>query len=179
MFYRLILFESSLFLLAWILAWAMGIPWLGNGPWNWHGWVLGITSILPMISMYLWLLQSRWEPCREMRCMMKETVLPIFKHCSCLQLALLSGVAGISEEVLFRGLIQGGLQPGLGTPLAILISATLFGACHALSRFYFLLATLIGVYMSLLYLATDQLLSPIVAHAGYDFFVLMHYLKRP
>ncbi len=109
--------------------------------------------------------------------MMDEAVLPLFKDFTILQIALLSIAAGISEEVLFRAVIQGGLQSASGTPIAVAISALLFGLCHALTKFYFILATLMGVYLSLVWMSTSQLLSPMIAHALYDFIVLVWYLR--
>lgn len=108
---------------------------------------------------------------------MDEAVLPIFKGFSILQIASLSIVAGISEEVLFRAIIQGGLQSATGIPIAIAISAILFGICHALTKFYFILATIMGIYLSLVWMSTSQLLSPIITHAVYDFIVLVWYLR--
>ena len=118
-----------------------------------------------MLSMFFWLLQSKWEPNRKISQMMDEAVLPLFKDFTILQIALLSIAAGISEEVLFRAVIQGGLQSALGMPIAVAISALLFGVCHALTKFYFVLATLMGVYLSLDWMSTSQLLSPMIAHA--------------
>ena len=48
-----------------------------------------------------------------------------------------------------------------------------FGALHAASRTYFLLATLVGLYLGWLALAFDDLVAPIVVHAVYDFAALI------
>lgn len=40
-------------------------------------------------------------------------------------------VVGPVEELLFRGLLQGALERELGTPVAVLLSGTLYGAAHA------------------------------------------------
>ncbi|MDO3377495.1 CPBP family intramembrane glutamic endopeptidase [Geoalkalibacter halelectricus] len=72
--------------------------------------------------------------------------------------------AGISEELLFRGL----LQPGLG----ILAASLIFGALHALTWGYFILATLVGFFLGALFLATDNLLVPMAVHTLYDVFAL-------
>ena len=171
------IFEHTLLLVAWTLSWLFSIPLWGTGVWDWMGIVIGLTSILPMLSLFFWLLQSKWEPCREIRQMMDEAVLPLFKDFSILQIALLSIAAGISEEVLFRAVIQAGLQSAIGIPVAVAFSAILFGVCHALTKFYFILATIMGIYLSLVWMSTDQLLSPIITHAVYDFIVLIWYLR--
>jgi membrane protease YdiL (CAAX protease family) len=177
MFGKAMIFELTLLLVAWIVSWLFSIPLWGNGGWDKIGIIVGLTSILPMLSLFFWLLQSKWEPCQEIRQMMDEAVLPIFKGFSILQIASLSIVAGISEEVLFRAIIQGGLQSATGIPIAIAISAILFGICHALTKFYFILATIMGIYLSLVWMSTSQLLSPIITHAVYDFIVLVWYLR--
>lgn len=176
MFGKAMIFELTLLLVAWILSWFFSIPLWGEIVWDWMGVLVGLSSTLPMFSLFFWLLQSKWEPCQEIRQMMDEAVLPIFKDFSILQIALLSIAAGISEEVLFRAVIQGGLQSALGIPIAIMISSFLFGICHALTRFYLVLATIMGVYLSLVWMSTGQLLGPIITHTVYDFVVLIWYL---
>lgn len=177
MFLRIVFFESSLLLVAWVLGWLLGVPLIDIQAWNWKGLAVGFTSVLPLISMFFWLLQSRWEPCQNIRRIMDMVVRPMFEGFSVLQLLIISLVAGISEEILFRGVIQGGAQASMGVPAAILLSAVLFGACHALTPFYFVLATFMGAYMSLVWMATEQLSAPILTHAVYDFLVLVWYLK--
>lgn len=177
MFGKAIIFELMLLLLAWLSAWLFSIPLWGEDKWNWVGVAVGITSTLPMLSMFFLLMQSKWEPSRKIIQMMDEAVLPLFKDFTILQIAILSIAAGISEEVLFRAVIQGGLQSASGLPIAVVISALLFGVCHALTKFYFVLATLIGVYLSLVWISTSQLISPMIAHALYDFIVLVWYLR--
>ena len=105
-FRQVVLFEASLFLVAVVLAWIFAIPLRHHGAWNGEGLVIGLTSSLPMISMFFWLLQSKWQPSVRIREMMDTTILPIFKGFSTLQLGILACVAGISEEVLFRAVIQ-------------------------------------------------------------------------
>jgi len=177
MFLRIVFFESSLLLVAWVLGWLMGVPLFDVHTWNWKGFTVGLTSTLPLISMFFWLLQSQWEPCQNIRRIMDAVIRPMFQEFNILQLLIISLVAGISEEILFRGVIQGGAQASMGVPAAIVLSAVLFGACHALTPFYFVLATFMGAYMSVVWMATEQLLAPILTHAVYDFLVLVWYLK--
>jgi hypothetical protein len=48
------------------------------------------------------------------------------------------------------------------------IAALLFGVAHWLTMSYAVFATLIGVYLGILFLFTENLLAPIVTHALYD-----------
>jgi membrane protease YdiL (CAAX protease family) len=76
----------------------------------------------------------------------------------------ISLLAGFSEELLFRGV----LQPLWGIAAASII----FGALHAATSGYFLLATVMGFYMGGLFLYTGNLLVPMSVHALYDVFAL-------
>ncbi|MFH1723655.1 MAG: CPBP family intramembrane glutamic endopeptidase [Elusimicrobiota bacterium] len=85
--------------------------------------------------------------------------------------AALSIMAGASEELLFRGVLQA--KAGLW------ISALLFGAMHALSWAYFWMAAALGLYLGWVYELTGRnLLVPAFLHAGYDFAVLLLFRRR-
>jgi membrane protease YdiL (CAAX protease family) len=94
-------------------------------------------------------------------------------------LALLSLVAGIGEELLCRGVLQPVLGRWLGPAFGLAAASLLFGLLHPVSWLYIVLAGLLGAYLGFLYLATGNLLGPIVAHALYDFVVLVYIVRRP
>jgi uncharacterized protein len=73
-------------------------------------------------------------------------------------------LAGFSEELLFRGF----LQPLVGIAAASII----FGAMHAVTFGYFLLAGAMGFYLGWLFQSTGNLLVPMAVHALYDVFAL-------
>lgn len=76
----------------------------------------------------------------------------------------ISVLAGVSEELLFRGC----LQPLVG----IAVASVIFGALHAFTFSYFLLATAIGVYLGVLLQWSGNLFVPMAVHALYDIFAL-------
>ncbi len=88
--------------------------------------------------------------------------------------AVLFGLlAGIPEEILFRGAIQ----PVLG----LVITSTVFGALHALTRAYFVYALAAGLLLGELANWTGGLWAPIAAHTVIDvimFWVLMCAWRR-
>ena len=92
-------------------------------------------------------------------------------------LALLSALAGLGEEALFRGVLQSALGSAAGAGAGWLAAGVLFGAAHFVSRAYAVLATLFGLYLGGLYLWSGNLLVPAAAHAAYDFALLL-YLRR-
>ncbi len=101
----------------------------------------------------------------------------MFSGWSLSQLALISVVAGVAEEALFRGAIQGSLARGVGPKLALVIASVLFGAAHLITWTYAVMATVMGAYLGALWLWTGNLITPMVAHALYDFVALIYLLR--
>jgi membrane protease YdiL (CAAX protease family) len=101
----------------------------------------------------------------------------MFPQASLGQLAMVSILAGVGEELLFRGVIQTVI--GWWTPpiAALVITALLFGLLHALSKIYFVLATVIGLGLGWMTWYYHDLVGPMVAHSVYDFLALL-YLSR-
>jgi membrane protease YdiL (CAAX protease family) len=60
----------------------------------------------------------------------------------------------------------------------LLLASLLFGLLHPLTVMYFVLASLVGVYLGCWQLATDNLLVVIVAHALYDFVALVYLVGQ-
>ncbi|HEV3237849.1 MAG TPA: CPBP family intramembrane glutamic endopeptidase, partial [Gemmataceae bacterium] len=84
---------------------------------------------------------------------------------------------GIGEEMLFRGFTQAALATWLGIWWALVLASVLFGLLHAITLTYAVLASLAGAYLGLVWIATDNLLAVIVAHALYDFVALTYLLR--
>lgn len=82
--------------------------------------------------------------------------------------ALFGLLAGIPEEILFRGAVQ----PVLG----IVIAAAIFGAFHAINLAYFLYAAGAGVLLGLL--ANGGLWAPIAAHTVIDTMMFALLIRR-
>jgi hypothetical protein len=76
----------------------------------------------------------------------------------------LSVVAGFSEELFFRGVLQ--------SSWGIVIVSFIFGALHAITLGYFLLATAIGFFLGWLLQYSGNLMAPMAVHALYDIFAL-------
>lgn len=123
-----------------------------------------------------WLIDKPWGWIRELKDLMRQVVVPLFRNAPVGTLFLVSLLAGVGEELLFRGVIQGGLSGLLGPWPALILASVLFGAMHALTRAYFIIATLMGFYLGLIYLWTGNLLIPILIHFLYDWIVLRYYL---
>ncbi len=175
------LFEGSLAVAAVVLGWALGIDPLESLRWDQAAVIWGIVAIVPLLGLLAWSMRSAWRPLRTLRRFFDLSIVPLFRPLSMVQLAVLSILAGVGEELLFRGIVQAGIGYGIGgavgAGVALSAAAVLFGLAHALSPAYFVLATVIGFYLGVLWLATGNVLTPIIAHAGYDFLALC-YLAR-
>jgi hypothetical protein len=77
---------------------------------------------------------------------------------------LLSLVAPVTEELLFRGLILRGLLARYAAPKAILLSAFLFGLAH-FNPWQFVSATVLGVLFGWLFVRTRSLIPCLAGHA--------------
>ncbi len=141
------------------------------------GW--GALGVLPMLLLMVWVTRSSWRPWRHLSSLVRRQVAPLFADCSYLDLALISALAGLGEEAMFRGVLQPGLASWWGTWPALLAVSLLFGMAHMMTPAYFLMATLMGAFLGGLMLFTENLLAPIVAHATYDFLVLCYLLRQP
>ena len=102
---------------------------------------------------------------------------PLFGACSVLELAAICALAGFGEEMLFRGVAQPVLERWLGAWGSVAATNAIFGIMHLITPTYAVLAGLMGVYLSCLWMGCQNLLVVIVAHALYDFLALL-YLTR-
>ncbi len=176
-----VMVEGGLALLAVVLAGLFRVP-LGDlvAPWGMPlAWAVarGLVVTLPMLAVFWWLMHWDRPALRRLREQVQWLIGEMFPEASLAQFALVALLAGVGEELLFRGVIQT-LLGEWTTPLAGLVIASLvFGAAHALSKLYFLLATLIGACFGWLVLHYNDLVAPMVAHSVYDFVALV-YISR-
>jgi membrane protease YdiL (CAAX protease family) len=183
-----IAFETGLIVLAAVLGWLLdrwplpGVS-LTADSWREQGSALawGTLAAVPLILALL--LFDRF-PCGlwgDLQQTVERRLLPWIRHWSVLDMALISLAAGFGEEMLFRGLLQVSLAemlPGIGgVALALVVASVVFGICHWITTSYALLASVMGLYLGVVLLFTENLLAPIATHAVYDFAALI-YLTR-
>ena len=87
----------------------------------------------------------------------------MFANLSVTEIAVISAVAGIGEELLFRGVLQ--------SELGLFSASVLFGLAHmggggtlAFGCWVMVMGGMLGI----LAIVTEGLLAPIIAHAVYD-----------
>ena len=114
---------------------------------------------------------------RRLVALVVEQLGPLLALRSPAELVLLALIAGLAEEILFRGVVQAGLARVLPDWAAVLVAGAAFGLAHFITPAYALLAGLAGVYLGALFWLGGTLIVPIVAHALYDI-VALSYVAR-
>jgi hypothetical protein len=175
-----VVFEGGLAVIAWLLGWLLHLkrPPLEQIVWDPAAIAWGAAATLPLL-LALWLC-TRFPlgPLKALKRVVQQSIVPIFGGCTLVDFALISLVAGIGEEMLFRGVVQEGLSQLSASPwLALGLASLLFGLVHPITTTYAVLAALIGLYLGALWLATGNLLVPIVTHALYDFGALLYLVR--
>jgi uncharacterized protein len=149
--------------------------------WRWDARdaALGVAASLPLLLFFWLCLRGPAAPLERIRRIVKEFIRPLFLDWTLAELALLSLLAGVGEELLFRGVLQGALTQWLGLGLGLAAASVVFGLLHALTPAYAVLATLMGAYLGAVWAATANLLVVIIAHGLYDFIVLVYVVRFP
>jgi membrane protease YdiL (CAAX protease family) len=172
-----ILFEGGLAVLALLLGWLLELPTWGAIHWSAEDAALGAAASLPMLAGFVLCLYLPLAPLRRIRQVSIEFIKPLFQHCTLLDLALVSTLAGFGEELFFRAFLQAGLGDWLGVWVGLVAASVVFGLLHAITPTYALLASVVGAYLGWLWLASDNLLLPVLAHALYDFIALVYLMR--
>jgi membrane protease YdiL (CAAX protease family) len=142
--------------------------WRHVGLWQalqWSFWCLPWSglAILPPALMLLflewrWCQRLRWL--REFRQLVTRLQATYLGELRWSEMLALSCLAGLSEEIFFRGILQ--QEIGLG------LASLVFGLMHAISLPYLVWATLMGAYLGWLLQLTQNLWVPIITHTLVD-----------
>jgi membrane protease YdiL (CAAX protease family) len=158
------------------IAWLAGVDLGSLLRFDWMGAAIGVAAVVPMSIVFF--------VAPDLKDRVVDLLGPALAQCRLFDLVLLAAMAGVSEELLFRGAIEGWLQR-YDIVAAMIVANLLFGAMHPITLVYFLIAAGFGVYFSVLANlgAERNLTAPIVAHAVYDFIgfllVARDYRKSP
>ena len=147
---------------------------------------LGVGIAAAMGIIFTILDHIPWSQLKKVSEKTKEIINESLKSASHINRFLVCLMAGVGEEVLFRGFIfvaifefwPWGLDFNMNIIAAIIASSVLFGLGHSITLLYFILTALLGVAFCLIFLWTGSLIAPIVAHALYDFYAMETALKE-
>jgi len=173
------LFEGSLIIVAVILGWFAGINPFEKIHFSEPAVAYGIIGTIPLFLMFLALEKVQGESVVNIRKLLLKTLGPSLHRYHWTDLFVLATVAGLSEEILFRGLIQTWIESSWGVTAGLVGSNIIFGMAHAVTPLYAVLAALVGIYLGLSmdYGGDRNLLTPIIIHALYDFLAFIALLR--
>ncbi|MEA2709252.1 MAG: sodium transport system permease protein [Phycisphaerales bacterium] len=130
------------------------------------GLLLGI-GLAPWMQLAAMLQQKIWPRGMESQLELLKKILPILEQHPILLPALIGVLAGVCEELLFRGPIQKGLMRRMGMWPAIVIAAVLFAAAH-LDLPGMPIRTFLGVVLGWIVVRTGSIFPAMLMHAAYD-----------
>ncbi len=164
-----ILFQGSLLLFALLAGWLLGQPIWNKLAVSTESIGLGVIATLPMFLFLVLVYQSSAPQLVQIRQLLREILGRPLAVCHWPDLCGLALLAGVSEEFLFRGMLEPWLS-GFSPLIGLIVSNLLFGFCHAVTPTYAVLASLMGLYLSstLWWTTEPNLLIPIICHALYD-----------
>ncbi len=171
--------EAALVPVAFVLAWLFDVS-LGDLL-NPTGRILlsvgvGLLATLPMVLFLAILQRAAWRPLSELRELAQNLVSRLVGNSTPATVLALAIIAGVGEEMLFRGVLQPALGGWLGPWAGVLAASVLFGLAHPMSRAYVAVATLGGLYLGALAQLSGEVVSAVVAHSAYDI-VALFWLK--
>ncbi len=173
-------FEAALALLAICLGWLLNIDPFANISLNEPAFLNSIILTLPLVLIFFAMQQLPFAPLQKIRALLLETLGSKLYTRHWTDMLILASIAGFSEELLFRGVLQPWLEEISDISLGLILSNLIFALVHAVTPLYALLALLMGLYlgMSLDYSGERNLLQPILIHTFYDFVAFMVILRN-
>ncbi|UOA07242.1 CPBP family intramembrane glutamic endopeptidase [Methylobacter sp. S3L5C] len=172
-------FEASLVLVAIILGWVADINPFQNIYFSEAAITYGLIGTIPLFLMFLALEKIQGGSVVKIRELLLDTLGPGLHRYRWTDLFLLAAIAGIAEELLFRGVIQPWIEGAWGLTAGLVVSNVVFGLVHAVTPLYAVLAALVGFYLglSLDYGGERNLLIPVIIHGFYDFLAFVALMR--
>lgn len=172
-------FEGSLILVAILVGWVADVDPFASLVFSEAALVQSLLATLPLLIIFFALQHLHYAPLQRIRSLLQETLGPRLYRRHWTDLLILASIAGISEELLFRGVLQPWLENSWNMTAGLVASNLIFALVHAVTPLYALLAMLIGLYLglSLDYGGDRNLLIPMIIHALYDFVAFIVILR--
>ncbi|HXV63830.1 MAG TPA: diaminopimelate epimerase [Vicinamibacteria bacterium] len=124
---------------------------------------LALTVCLTVFNFGLFSLGRRFRMAPSVYSFFDEVLFPLVRRVSVVELLVAAAIAGLSEELLFRGM----LQPRIGLVAASLVFGLVHGPSLALLPLG-LWATVVGLFLGVVYERSDNLAVPVLVHGAYD-----------
>ena len=104
-------FQAGMVLVALLIAAWLNIDVWDRVAWSTEGLVWGLAGILPLCAVSWLIDRIPWEPFRQMERTWSTVLGPAMRDLTYTELVTLALLVGISEELLFRGVLQVSLLP--------------------------------------------------------------------
>lgn len=167
-------FQGGILLLALVLAWLFGLDLRRQFLFSSNSLWWGAIATGPMLALFALTYNSTISAFKSIKELLFQLLGKSLSRCRWYDLLYVACLAGVSEEALFRGVLQYGIDHWNPTA-GLIISSVLFGIAHALTPTYAILAGLLGVYLGLVFKITGEpnLVPAILCHSLYDFIAFM------
>ena len=173
------LYSSSIVLALGLIAMLIFNPSLSAlGSIGWWSVVLGMIAGAGLYGVVFVLTKAFLMGSASMRDLM-EKLASLFRDFSWPAIVVISIMAGVSEELLLRGLLQNWLVDVFNPTVGIALASLVFGLMHFLTRTYVLVTFALGMVFGVAYYLTDSLVFVMVAHAAYDVLAFAVLVKFP
>jgi membrane protease YdiL (CAAX protease family) len=174
------LFEGGLILVALALGLIVGIDPFADFRIDRAGVLLGLAAALPPFLLLAVTDRFRFSALERIKRHVLELLGPALATCRWYQLVFVAALAGLGEELVFRGVLQRCLERwldfgGSGRIAGLLVSNIIFGLLHLVTPTYAILAAVMGIYFGVLLDAPQpaNLVVPILAHGVYDYLAFL------
>ena len=126
-FKKACVFESALILVAVVLGWIANINPFENLYFSELAIVYGVIGTMPLFLLFLVMRQMQSESVVKIKELLFEALGPNFHRYHWTDLLVLAAIAGLSEELLFRGVIQPWMESSWGMTTGLIGSNVIFG----------------------------------------------------
>lgn len=171
-------FQGGILIAACALAWFMAEPFWRDMDFSAYALGMGALFTLPMLAGVVWMAETSSTHFDRIRRDF-DLVIGLFRKLTVLDILVLSILAGVGEEALFRGVFQNSLMRWTGPAAALVAISALFGLVHFVSAMYAFYAFIIGLYLGGLYLWSGNIAIPMAVHSLYDFLAILYGVHRP
>ncbi len=172
-------FEASLIIVAVVLGWVADINPFENLYFSENAVIYGLIGTIPLYLLFLAMEHMPIASVQKIRLILLETLGSTLYRYNWADLFILAAIAGFSEALLFRGVIQPWMENSWGMTTGLIASNIIFGLVHAVTPLYAILATCVGIYLGLFldYGGERNLLTPMIIHGSYDFLAFLSIMK--
>lgn len=144
---------------------------------NWRDSAIGLIAVLPLAIALKWFASTDQATLKSFRDSQIDFFANIGFEFTWPRILIISLAAGISEEILFRGVLQMAASGVMPVLFAIILPNILFGLLHMRTLLYAFIAGIVGIYLGAIFIITDNLLAPMISHGVYDVIALAYTKK--